>query len=147
MEQRRHLVCHQIEWLASDRLFPDEHPFPHLAAIAVVQAQAECAGKISRERRDDLCSAKLDARAFANAVRAHWGVENRLHWVVDVVFHDDLARLGSGVGPQNMAVVKHMAMNLIRHPRDKHSLKSRRKLGRLNDNYLAGLIRHQPTLT
>ena len=147
LEQRRHLVCHQIEWLASDRRFPDEHPFPHLAAIAMVQARTERAGKICQEHRYYLCSAKLDSRAFAHAVRAHWGVENRLHWVLDVVFHDDLARLRSGAGPQNMAVVKHMAMNLIRHPRDKHSLKSRRKLACLNDDYLEGLIRHQPPLT
>ena len=51
-----------------------------------------------------------------------------LRWVLDVVFHDDLARPQTGFGPQNMAVVKHMAMNLIRHPKDKHSLKNRRKL-------------------
>lgn len=56
----------------------------------------------------------LDAHAFARAVRAHWGVENRLHWVLDVVFHDDPARLRTGHGPENMAVVKHMAMNLVR---------------------------------
>src|SRR4051812_42180572 len=56
-------------------------------------------------------SALLDAPTFARAVRAHWGVENRLHWVMDVVFHDDLARLRTGHGPENMAIVKHMAMN------------------------------------
>lgn len=72
---------------------------------------------------------------------------NRLHWVLDVVFHDDLARLRSGHGPENMAVVKHMAMNLIRHPKDKHSLKSRRKLACLNDEYLKSLFQNQPALT
>lgn len=147
LEQRRHLVCHHVEWLASDRRFPDERPFPHLAAIAMVQATTQRGGKTGHERRYYLCSAKLDAKAFAHAVRAHWGVENRLHWVLDVVFHDDLARLRTGHAPQNMAIVKHMAMNLIRHPKDKHSLKNRRKLACLNDDYLESLIRNQPPLT
>jgi hypothetical protein len=72
---------------------------------------------------------------------------NRLHWVLDVVFHDNLARLRSGNGPQNMAVVKHMAMNLVRNPKDKHSLKVRRKLANLNQEYLETLIRRTTPLT
>lgn len=80
-------------------------------------------------------------------MRDHWGVENRLHWGLDVVFHDDLARLRTGFGPQNMAVVKHMAMNLIRQPKDRHSLKNRRKLACLNSDYLESLIRNHPSLT
>jgi len=60
----------------------------------------------ARERRYCLSSAKLEAKTFAAAVRAHWGVENRLHWVLDVVFHDDLARLRTANGPRNMAVIK-----------------------------------------
>ena len=51
---------------------------------------------------------------------------SHLDSTLDVVFHDDLARLRTGFGPQNMAVVKHIAMNLIRHPNDRHSLKNRR---------------------
>jgi hypothetical protein len=76
-----------------------------------------------------------------------WGIENRLHWVLDVVFHDDLARLRTGSGPQNMAIVKHMAMNLVRNPKDKHSLKVRRKKANLNPDYLEPLIRQTHALT
>ena len=96
--------------------------------IGMVESRVERKGAIAQERRYYLSSAKLEAKTFAAAVRAHRGVENRLHWVLDVVFHDDLARLRSEAGPQNMAVVKHMAMNLVRNPNDKHSLKVRRKL-------------------
>jgi predicted transposase YbfD/YdcC len=147
LEQRRHRVCHKLDWLFSDRRFPSERRFPRLTTIAMVEAVTERDGKVQTERRYYLSSAKLDAKTFAHAVRAHWGVENRLHWVLDVVFHDDLARLRSGHGPQNMAIVKHMAMNLIRHPKDKHSLKNRRKLACLNVDYLDDLIRNQPPLT
>ena len=141
IEERHHVVCHEVDWLFSDRRHSDEPRFPHLAMIGMVQTRVERNGAIERERRYYLSSTKLDAKAFAAAVRAHWGIENRLHWVLDVVFHDDLARLRSLNGPQNMALVKHMAMNLVRNPKDKHSLKVRRKLANLNPHYLDTLIR------
>ena len=147
LEQRRHLVCHDVAWMASDRRYCDEPRFPHLAMIAMVESRTERAGRIEQERRYYLSSAKLDARTFAAAVRAHWGIENRLHWVLDVVFHDDLARLRTGHGPQNMAVVKHMAMNMVRAATDRHSLKVRRKKANLNDDYLESLITQAPKLT
>lgn len=144
LEERRHRVCHKVDWLKSDRRSPDEREMPHLAMIGLVETTTERSGRIERERRYYIGSARLDAKTFANAVRTHWHVENRLHWVLDVVFHDDLARLRTGFGPQNMATVKHMAMNLIRHPKDRHSLKNRRKLACLNGDYLESLIQNQP---
>lgn len=128
IETRRHSLCHDVGWLFSDRRYADEPRFPHLAMIGMVETRVQRHGKIEHERRYYLSSAKLDAKAFAHAVRAHWGIENRLHWVLDVVFHDDLARLRTGNGPHNMALVRHIAMNLVRNPNDKHSLKVRRKL-------------------
>jgi len=115
--------------------------------IAMVESRVERDGRVARERRYYLSSAKLDPEVFALAVRAHWGVENRLHWVLDVVFHDDLARLRTGNGPQNMAVIRHMNMNLVRTPKDKHSLKTRRKRANLNPDYLEAIIRQTPALT
>jgi predicted transposase YbfD/YdcC len=113
----------------------------------MVETRVERNGAVARERRYYLSSTTLDAKTFAAAVRAHWGVENRLHWVLDVVFHDDLARLRSRNGPQNMAVIKHIAINLVRNPKDKHSLKVRRKLANLNPDYLQTLIQQTATLT
>ena len=147
IELRRHTVCHRVDWLFSDRRYADEPRFPHLAMIGVVESRVERNGAVANERRYYLSSAKLDAKTFAAAVRAHWGVENRLHWVLDVVFHDDLARLRTANGPHNMAIVKHMAMNLVRNPSDKHSLKVRRKLANLNPDYLESLIRQNSPLT
>jgi predicted transposase YbfD/YdcC len=141
IEVRRHAVCHEVAWLFSDRRYPGELRFPDLAMIAMVEADTDRDGKHSRERRYYLSSAKLDAKAFARAVRGHWGIENRLHWVLDVVFHDDLARLRTGHGPENMAVVKHMALNLLRSAKPTTSLKNRRKLAGWNREYLNQLIR------
>lgn len=142
IETRRHAVCHQLGWLFSDRRSPDEPRFPDLAMIGMVERETERAdGKTDRERRYYLCSARLDAQTFARAVRAHWGIENRLHWVLDVVFRDDLARLRTGHGPANMAVVKHMALNLLQQAKPNTSLKNRRKLAGWSTDYLNDLIR------
>ena len=141
IEVRRHVVSHQVDWLTTARRFPGEPRFPGLGAIAMVEAEVERNGSTSLERRYYLSSMPLDAKLFAYAVRCHWHVENRLHWVLDVVFHEDLSRLRSGAGPQNMATVRHMAMNLLRTPKDKHSLKVRRKSAAWDTAYLEALIR------
>jgi predicted transposase YbfD/YdcC len=148
IEERRHMVCHEVDWMfPTPRRSAGQQRFPHVAMIGMVESRVERNGVRSRERRYYLSSARLDAKTFAAAVRSHWSVENNLHWVLDVVFHDDLARLRTGNGPQNMAVVKHMAMNLVRNPKDKHSLKNRRKLANLNPDYLETLIRQTAPLT
>ena len=84
---------------------------------------------------------KRDADTFARVVRSHRGIENGLHWVLDVVFHDDLARLRSGHGLANMAIVKHAAMNLLSQAKPITNLKNRRKRTGWNQNYLEKIIR------
>jgi predicted transposase YbfD/YdcC len=141
IEVRRHAVCHDVAWLLSDRRYPGEPAFPGLAMVGMVESTTEREGRTSCERRYHLASARLDAGSFAHAVRAHWGIENRLHWRLDVVFKDDLARLRTGHGPENMAVVRHMAMTLLRPAKPTSSLKNRRKRAGWNTAYLESLIR------
>ena len=74
-------------------------------------------------------------------MRAHWGVENRLHWVLDVIFREDLARFRTGDGPQNMAIIRHTALNLLSRARPTVSLKNRRKPAGWNVDYLETVIR------
>jgi predicted transposase YbfD/YdcC len=143
IEVRRHAVSTDVDWLTTDRRFPGEPRFPGLAAIAMVEAEVERNGKTSVERRYFLCSTLITAAFFAKAVRCHWHIENRLHWVLDVVFHEDSSRLRSRDGPRNMATVRHMAMNLIRGASDKHSLKVRRKSAAWDTAYLERLIRQK----
>ena len=141
IETRRHTVSRDVDWLRADRAAPGEPRFPGLKAIARVEAEVENGGgRTTLARRYYLSSAPLDARTFARAVRAHWGVENRLHWVLDVVFHDDLARLRTGYGPENMAVVRHMALNLLNKAAKTDSLKTRRKRAGWDDDYLQAVV-------
>jgi predicted transposase YbfD/YdcC len=136
IETRHHRVSHDVAWLTTSRRFPGEPRFPDLAAIAMVEAVVEHRGKTTTARRYFLCSTALDAKALAAAVRAHWGIENRLHWVMDVVFHDDLMRMRTEHGPANMATVRHMALNLLRSVPGKQSLAVKRKSAGWDEEFM-----------
>jgi predicted transposase YbfD/YdcC len=140
IETRSHAICHDVDWLFSKRRYPGEFRFPGLAAIGMVASETERNGIVEREKRYYLCSTPLDVESFARVVRGHWGIENRLHWVLDVVFRDDLARLRSGHGPANMAVIKHTALNLLTQAKPTISLKNRRQKAAWNKDYLASVI-------
>jgi predicted transposase YbfD/YdcC len=140
IETRRARVCHDVGWLATDRRFPGEPRFPDLAMLGMIEAEVERDGRLTLSQRYWLGSAPLSARDFARAARAHWGVENRLHWVMDVVFHDDLMRLRTQNGPANMATIRHAALNLVRAIPDRASLKVRRKTVAWDDDYLFGAL-------
>ena len=140
IETRRARVCHDVGWLATDRRFPGEPRFPDLAMLGMIEAEVERDSRLTLSQRYWLGSAPLSARDFARAARAHWGVENRLHWVMDVVFHDDLMRLRTQNGPANMATIRHAALNLVRAIPDRASLKVRRKTVAWDDDYLFGAL-------
>ena len=130
--------------MKSNRCYLGEYRFTKLAAIAMVEATREVAGRQSGrqsiERRYDIASAPLDPARLAQAVRAHWRIENSLHWVLDVVFREDLSRLRKGHGATNMALVRHFALNLVRTARDRRSLKTRRKRASGDPQYLQALL-------
>jgi len=135
IEVRRHWVCNDVAWLAVS------HAWKKIASIAVVEASREIDGKTTTARRFYIASVPLDARRFAAAVRAHWTIENQLHWVMDVVFRDDLCRLRSGNAPQNMATIRHIALNCVKNAKGKDSLKVRRKLAAWSTDYLEALLK------
>jgi predicted transposase YbfD/YdcC len=144
LEIRTHKVSPCVDWVGSDRAFPGAKRFPKLAVIGMVEAQIEKREKISRERRYYISSRRLSADAFAEAVRSHWGIENRLHWVLDVTFKEDLSRLRIGHGAHNMAVVRHFALNLVRQADDKRAIKRRRKVASWNAEYLCRILQITP---
>ncbi|MCE7031023.1 ISAs1 family transposase [Jiella avicenniae] len=140
IEERTVSVLREIDWLNGHRRFPGELRLPDVACIIKVKSRAQLAEKSRFETRYFISSAHLSAQKAAGAVRGHWGIENQLHWVLDVLFNDDQSRLRKGHGAKNMAVVRHFALNIIRSANDKHSLKSRRKLAGWSPNYIAELL-------
>jgi predicted transposase YbfD/YdcC len=144
IETRRCVVARQIDWLEGPRRFSGEYRFPKLAAVAMVEARIEGRDRCTFEQRFYITSSPLAAARCATAVRSHWRIENSLHWVLDVNFHEDLSRLRKGHGAQNMAIVRHFALNLVRRASDKRSLKRRRKCAGWDPRYLAQLLSLPP---
>jgi len=140
IEERTVTVAHDVDWLSGDRRFPGELRLPGVAAIVKVASRTELKDRGRFDTRYYIASANLTAQAAAEAVRGHWGIENRLHWVLDVVFKDDLSRLRTGHGAKNMAVVRHFAINLVRQANDRKTIKLRRKLAGWADDYLASIL-------
>lgn len=140
LEIRTHKVSRAVDWISSERAYPGARRFPSLAIIAMVEAKIERKDKTSLERRYYISSRQLTPEAFAEAVRSHWAIENSLHWVLDVTFKEDLSRLRTGHGAQNMAVVRHFALNLVRQLNDKRAIKRRRKKAAWDTSYLLEML-------
>lgn len=140
IEERLVTVSREADWLGGDRRFPGELRLPGATTIIKVRSRTELNDRRRSDTRFYISSATLSAQAAADAVRGHWGIENRLHWVLDVVFGDDQARLRTGHGAKNMAVVRHFAINLVRAIADKKSIKLRRKVAGWDVRYLASIL-------
>lgn len=95
--------------------------FPGLKAIGRIEAERKVGkGKTERAVRYIALSKPMSPRKLAEVVRAHWSIENHLHWTLDVVFREDDARTRKDNGPQNLAVIRRLAQNILRaHPLDK----------------------------
>jgi predicted transposase YbfD/YdcC len=114
IERRAVSVVRETDWLDGERRFPGELRLRHAATLVRVQSRAELSDRSRFETRYYISSADLSAKRAAEAVRGHWGIENQLHWTLDVVFAEDQSRLRKGHGARNMAVVRHFAINLVR---------------------------------
>ena len=116
------------------------HKWPGLKSIIMIESRRETAQKCEREFRFYISSLPADAKRLGEAVRSHWGIENGLHWVMDMVFRDDECRIRKANAPANFATIKHMAANLLRRAPGKDSLRVKRRLAAWDDDYLAGLV-------
>lgn len=136
LETRRCFTFDQLDCLAKPEQWPD------LKSFAVIESERCIDGKTSFEQRFYISSLPADAARLANAVRAHWAVENSLHWCMDVVFADDQMRARTGHAAHNLAVLKHITLNLIRLDpiKRKGGIKARRLIAATSDLYRAQLL-------
>jgi predicted transposase YbfD/YdcC len=136
IEDRDYAVSDDVGWLR------ERHPdWKTIRSIGVVESSRESKGEISVERRYYISSMEADAEQFAKAVRAHWGIENSLHYVLDVAFGEDGSRLRKDNGPENMAILRKLALTVARSDQEtKSSIIGRRKQMAWSDEYLERLL-------
>jgi predicted transposase YbfD/YdcC len=111
-----------------------------LQTIVRVQRERHLRDKIECETHYYISSLPADARQILYATRQHWSVENNLHWVLDVVFREDDSRIRKDNSPQNMAVLRNIALNILKQDTSKGSSKQKRYRAALDDTFLLKLL-------
>jgi predicted transposase YbfD/YdcC len=134
IETRAVAVSTDIGWLQ------ERHRWPGLKAVGKVTRTREIGDKVSTETAYYLFSAPLLPDRAGEIVRSHWGVENRLHWRLDVTMNEDAARNRMDNGPYNFAILRHMALNVMGREESKASLRAKFKKAAWNQEYLNKLL-------
>lgn len=134
IETRTALVSSDVAWLQ------EQHQWPGLAAVAKVTRTREAKAKITTETAYYLLSTPLSAERFGAAARHHWGIENTLHWVLDVTMNEDQTRNRKDNGPQNLALLRRLALNLARLEPSKGSMKGKLKRAGWDNDFLTTLL-------
>ncbi len=134
IETRTATVSTDIGWLK------DDHRWPGLKAVGKVVRTRETSTKTTTETAYYLLSAELSPERLNEVARQHWGVENRLHWRLDVIMNEDQDRTRLGNGPENLAILRHMALNAMQKEGSKGSLRGKFKQAGWNEAFLSKLL-------
>ena len=136
LETRRYWISEEIEWLTHHAQWKD------LRSVGMVESIRDIAGKLTSERRFFIASIGADAGTFARAVRGHWAIENTLHWSLDVSFAEDQCRVRSGYAAENLAILRHMSLNILKgETTKKRGIKGKQNNAGWNHSYLLRLLR------
>lgn len=134
-EIRRHWTVGQVNHLTG------AHAWQGFQTVGMVQSQRRIKGQTQTETRYYILSLPSQAHPFAQAVRAHWGIENCVHWVLDVAFNEDACRVRKDHAPQNLALVRHIALNLLTQEKtSKGGVKAKRLKAGWDNAYLARVL-------
>lgn len=134
LETRQCTATEDIEWIR------ERHPhWEKLNSLIEIESRREIKGVATVEKRYYISSLPAETGKILNATRQHWGVENKLHWVLDICFNDDQSRIRKGNAPRNIAIIKKTALNLmqtIKQNNPRLSFKRMRKLAGWNHTFL-----------
>jgi len=136
IEVRRCRVSTDIDWLK------ERHPeWSNLSSIVAITSERHIGETVTQETRYFISSSLIPAERMLAAVRLHWGIENQLHWVLDMSFGEDQSRIRKGNAPSNVAIIRHAALNMIRGAKTKRmSIKRMRKAAGWDDVLLNDVL-------
>ena len=138
IERRRCQAIGDPEYLA---FIDPKHLWPNLKSVVRIESTRRIGDTVSTQTRHYLSSLPPDAALLQRVIRSHWDVENRLHWVLDLAFHEDSSRVRADHAPENLAIVRHIALNLLRSdPNRRIGLKNSRFRAALDDSYLRSIL-------
>jgi len=131
-------------WAISDPLafeyIRHHQGWPGLRTIVLIERERQLRDKVQREQAYFISSLPCDARRLLHCVRHHWSIENSCHWTLDVIFDEDASRVRIGHGPQNFAVIRHFALNLLKQHPSRGSLNQKRLRAALDDQFRSQLL-------
>lgn len=146
VEKGHHRLEKRQVWAWSPDDFPPLHDadlWPELSSIGVIRRQRQLWNRSTDETQFYLSSLPPDSPHLASAIRSHWGIENSLHWVLDVNFGEDACRVRSRHGARNLALLRRYALNILRGDTTvKGSLRQKSKRAAMDDSYMASLLLH-----
>lgn len=135
IESRTVYATNDLDWL------PSKDQWTNLTSIIMVISERTIKGKTSKEIRFYLSSLAADASRIAHAVRTHWGIENKVHWMLDVIFREDKNQL-SGNGAENFSVLSKIVMNLLKQEKSvKLSMPNKRFKAAMDHTYLETVLK------
>lgn len=135
IEIRRFTTTGEVDW------FEDKSKWEKLTSFGMVESERQIGDKTTRDTRYYISSLPSDAKTFAQASRGHWGIENGLHWSLDVAFREDESRIRIGHAATNLGIIRHFALNLIKQDKSrKVGVKASRKRAGWDEIYLHRLL-------